>query len=339
MKLAVLGSGSWGVALSILAHRAHESEVWLWGRDATKVEAMAQTRQSPFFPGLDLPAFRFTSDLSAALANADIVVCALPCASLPTVTLEIVPLLPTTEALVVCGSKGLHPESGLRPSQIWAEAGLPVARFVALSGPNLAREIVVGAATSSVVASVDAAHAKKAQVAFDSSSFRVYTNADVLGVELGGALKNVVAIAAGLGDGKGFGDNAKAALMTRHWREMARLAVALGASESTLWGLSGLGDLLATCSSAQSRNHRLGTLLGQGKTLEEAQREIAQTVEGIHTCRAALELGERHGVFLPVTRGLGAILFQGLPVEVALAHLLNRPGRSESEDETPKMSG
>ncbi len=338
MKLAVLGAGSWGVALAILAHRADASEVWLWGRDAVKVEAMASSGYSPFFVGVELPPLQFSSDLVAALAGADIVVCALPCASLPAMTREVVPLL-SPDAVVVCGSKGLHPESGLRPSQIWAEAGLPVAQFVALSGPNLAREIVAGAATSSVVASVDGGNAKKAQSAFNSSSFRVYTNADVLGVELGGALKNVVAIAAGLGDGKGFGDNAKAALMTRHWREMARLAVALGASEATLWGLSGLGDLLATCASAQSRNHRLGTLLGQGKTLEEARREIAQTVEGIHTCCAALELGERHGVYLPVTRGLGAILFEGLPVEVALEYLLNRPGRSESEDETPKMSG
>lgn len=338
MKLAVLGSGSWGVALSILAHRADASEVWLWGRDAAKVEVMAQSGQSAFFPGLELPPIRYSSDLSVALADADIAVCALPCSTLPTMTREIVPFL-MSDAVVVSGSKGLHPETGLRPSQIWAQAGLPIAQFVALSGPNLAREIVAGAVTSSVVASVDGDNAKKAQIAFDSSSFRVYTNADVLGVELGGALKNVVAIVAGLGDGKGFGDNAKAAIMTRHWREMARLAVALGAAESTLWGLSGLGDLLATCASAQSRNHRLGTLLGQGRTLEEARREIAQTVEGIHTCRAALELGERHGVFLPVTRGLGAILFQGLPVEVALEHLVNRPGRSDSEDETPKMSG
>lgn len=336
MKIAVLGAGSWGVALAVLAHRAGNEPV-LWGRDDVKIAAMARARTSPFFPGFELPPLSFSGDLRRALDGAEVAVCALPCSSLPQMTREVVPLL-APDSVVVSGSKGLHPESGLRPAQIWKAAGLDASRFVALSGPNLAREIVAGAATSSVVASSDLASAKRAQLAFDSAGFRVYTNPDVLGVELGGALKNVVAIAAGLGDGKGFGDNAKAALMTRHWREMARLAVALGARESTLWGLSGLGDLLATCSSAQSRNHRLGTLLGQGRTLDEARSEIAQTVEGIHTCRAALELGQKCDVFLPVTRALGAILFEGMPVEVALAQLLNRSGRSESEDETPKMA-
>ncbi len=336
MKIAVLGAGSWGVALSTLAHRAG-GEVVLWGRDHNKIEELRQAQRSPFFPDFTLPPFTFLSDLKSALMGAEVVVCALPCSSLPLMAREVVPLLPA-DSIVVSGSKGLHSELGLRPSQIWHEAGLELERFVALSGPNLAREIVAGAATSSVVASVELQNARRAQIAFDCASFRVYTNSDVLGVELGGALKNVVAIAAGLGDGKGFGDNAKAALMTRHWREMARLAVALGAQESTLWGLSGLGDLLATCASAQSRNHRLGTLLGQGRTLNEALSEIAQTVEGVHTCRAALELGEKCGVFLPVTRGLCAILFDNLPVEIALAQLLNRPGRSEGEDETPRMT-
>ncbi len=336
MKITVLGAGSWGVALSVLAHRA-SGDVVLWGRDEIKIEQLRGTNASPFFPGFELPQFGFSSDLEDALQNSEVVVCALPCSSLPLMAREIVPFLPS-DSVLVSGSKGLHPETLHRPSQIWSDAGLEVERFVALSGPNLAREIVAGAATSSVVASTDLQSAKRAQTAFDSPSFRVYTHADVLGVELGGALKNVVAIAAGLGDGKGFGDNAKAALMTRHWREMARLATALGARESTLWGLSGLGDLLATCASAQSRNHRLGTLLGQGKTLDEARSEIAQTIEGVFTCRAALELGERNGVFLPVTRALGAILFDGLPVERALRELMSRPGRSEGEDETPRMA-
>lgn len=335
MKVAVLGAGSWGVALASLAERAG-GDVVLWGRSEEAIVRMRESGQSPYFPGVTLPDISFTSDMNGALADSEIAVCALPCSTLPTMAQKIVPLLPLN-ALVVCGSKGLHPELGLRPSQIWENAGLPAHRFVALSGPNLAREIVAGAATSSVVASSSPQSAKKAQVSFDSATFRVYTNSDPLGVELGGALKNVVAIAAGVGDGKRFGDNAKAALMTRHWREMARLAVELGAHESTLWGLSGLGDLLATCASAQSRNHRLGTLLGQGRSLREAQETIAQTIEGVHTCRAVLQLGQERGVFLPVTQGLHAILFGGVPVEVVLSGLIGRAGRSESEDEVPQI--
>ena len=335
MRIAVLGSGSWGVALSVLAFRAG-GEVCLWGRDAQKIGALERTRRSPFFSDVELPPIEFQTDLGSALEGSHLVVCALPSSVLPHVAREIAPIIPNG-TVVVSGTKGLHPETLERASQIWLGAGLDASRFVALSGPNLAREIVAGVPTSSVVASTSPDASRRAQSAFDAPAFRVYTNADLLGVELGGALKNVVAIAAGIGDGRGFGDNAKAALMTRHWREMARLAEALGARESTLWGLSGLGDLLATCASAQSRNHRLGYLLGQGSSLEDAKREIAQTVEGVHTCRAALELGQKHGVFLPVTQGLGVILWGGVPVERVLAGLLNRVGRSEGEDDLPQM--
>lgn len=337
MKVAVLGAGSWGTALAVLAVRAG-GNVTLWGRDSGHIETMRHTgRNARFFPDLELPPLRFCDELGEALKGAEIVVCALPSSTLPLMASQIAPLM-GAGAILVSGTKGLHPETGERASEIWARAGLEPTRFVALSGPNLAREIVAGAATSSVVASVEGESARRAQGAFDAGLFRVYTNADLLGVELGGALKNVVAIAAGMGDGRGFGDNAKAALMTRHWREMARLAGALGARESTLWGLSGLGDLLATCGSSQSRNHQLGWHLGRGCSLQEAQREVAQTVEGVHTCRAALELGQKHGVFLPVTQGLGAILWRGVPVERALSELIGRPGRSEAEDDTPKMA-
>ena len=336
MNIAVLGAGSWGIALSVLAFRAG-GDVVLWGRPGEKFSDLEKTRRTPFFEGVELPPLRFSSDLAGAVRGAEIVVCALPSPVLPEMARLIAPLLPA-DAILVSGTKGLHPGTLERASQIWMGAGLDAARFVALSGPNLAREIVAGVPTSSVVASTNPDAARCAQIAFDAGGFRVYTNADSLGVELGGALKNVVAIAAGIGDGRGFGDNAKAALMTRHWREMARLATALGARESTLWGLSGLGDLLATCASAQSRNHRLGRELGRGKTLQDAEREIAQTTEGVHTCRAALELGEKHGVFLPVTAGLGAILWGGVPVEQVLSGLLNRPGRSEGEDDLPQKA-
>jgi glycerol-3-phosphate dehydrogenase (NAD(P)+) len=210
-------------------------------------------------------------------------------------------------------------------------AALPDERFVALSGPNLAREIVGGVPTSSVLASQDASAASAAQALFSTPTFRVYTNTDLIGVELGGALKNVVAIAAGIGDGLEFGDNAKAALMTRAWYEMTRLATACGARASTLFGLSGIGDLIATCISPHSRNRTLGYRLGRGETLGEAQHEIGQVAEGVHTTRAALRLARDTGVELPVTEQIAAVLFEGRDPRCAVTELMQRQGSRETE--------
>ena len=327
MTVAVLGAGSWGTALAHLAAgRGHE--VRLWTRDGLDAQIMTRDSENRrYLPGVSLRSIRVSANLEQALENASWIVSAVPCAGIPEMVAQVA-ALSAPGAILVSGTKGLHPHSGERGAQMWS-AGFDGAHYAALSGPNLAREIALGVPTSSVAASFDDETARGAQELFTSTLFRVYTNTDLLGVELGGALKNVVAIAAGVCDGLGFGDNAKAALMTRHWREMTRLAVAQGAQESTLFGLSGVGDLFATCASPHSRNHSLGTKLGRGESLAQAQSEVAQVAEGVHTTRAALQLSKDCGVELPVTEQLAALLFEGQDVKSAVQSLMGREGRAE----------
>ena len=330
-RVAVLGAGSWGTALAHLA-AANGHAVTLWARDAALASQInARGCNLKYLPDADLRGVRADADLKGALNGANWIISAVPCAGVPDLA-PLVGRLRAPDAVLVSGTKGLHPASGARSAQLWCEgAGLGAEHYAALSGPNLAREIAVGVPTSSVVASLDAHTAERAQELFNSQLFRVYTNTDLVGVELGGALKNVVAIAAGICDGFEFGDNAKAALMTRHWREMTRLAVACGARETTLFGLSGVGDLFATCASPHSRNHSLGERLGRGETLDDARREVMQVVEGVHTARAALQLAGEKGEELPVTRQLAAVLFEGQPARQAIAALMGRQGKAEFE--------
>ena len=331
-KVAVLGAGSWGTALACLAAR-NGHRVALWARDESLVaDINREGANRKYLPDADLANVRASMDLKEVLSGAQWIISAVPCAGVPALA-PLVGQLRARDAVVVSGTKGLHPETGARAQQLWCEgAGLEIEHYAALSGPNLAREIAAGVPTSSVVASLAATTGVRAQELFTSQLFRVYTNTDLLGVELGGALKNVVAIAAGICDGFEFGDNAKAALMTRHWREMTRLAVACGARETTLFGLSGVGDLFATCASPHSRNHSLGERLGRGENLDDARREVVQVVEGVHTTRAALNLAQKHGEELPVTRQLAAVLFEGQPVREAIGALMNRRGKAEIED-------
>lgn len=327
--VAVLGAGSWGTALAHLV-AVKGAQTRLWARDGEAVKRLTSTHENDkYLPGARLENVQFYADLKDVLRDASWVISAVPCAGVPELTKHLVNLI-EPEAVVVNGTKGLHPENGLRPAQIWAQnAGIKGARYAALSGPNLAREIVQGVPTATVVASENEDSAMAAQNLFNTPSFRVYTNTDLLGVELGGALKNVVALAAGMGDGLGFGDNSKATLVTRAWHEMMRLAVALGAHESTLWGLSGLGDLLATCVSKYSRNRNLGEHIAKGESLRSAQGEIMQVAEGVNTTRAALRLARETGVELPVTEQIAAVLFEGRDVRVAVRELMNRAGCKE----------
>ncbi len=328
--IAVLGAGSWGTALAHLL-AAKNLDVRLWARDVEFAHRLKTDGENArYLPGFSLDGIEIFSDLDAVLRGANWIVSAVPCSALPDIARASSTRL-SPNAVVISGTKGLHPESSLRASQTWAQdGGLDASRFVVLSGPNLAREIVAGIPSSTVVASTDAEAASRAQRLFSTQTFRVYTNDDLLGVELGGALKNVVAIAAGIGDGLGFGDNAKAALMTRAWREMTRLAVALGARESTLFGLSGMGDLIATCAGNKSRNHALGFHLAHGESLSFAQGEIAQVAEGVHTCRAALRLAEHVGVELPVARQIAAVLFENRSPRSAVEELMKRRGCQEN---------
>ena len=330
-RVAVLGAGSWGTALACLAARNGHA-VTLWARDAALARQINATHaNTKYLPGADLTGVRAQTELQQAVEGAAWIISAVPCAGVP----DLAPPVGqwrAPDAVVVSGTKGLHPDTGARSAQLWCEgAALESRHYAALSGPNLAREIAAGVPTSSVISSLDAQTAERAQELFNSALFRVYTNTDLVGVELGGALKNVVAIAAGICDGFEFGDNAKAALMTRHWREMTRLAVGCGARETTLFGLSGVGDLFATCASPHSRNHSLGERLGRGETLDDARLAVMQVVEGVHTARAALALAQTVGEELPVTRQLAAVLFQGQPVRGAIAALMGRQGKAEFE--------
>jgi glycerol-3-phosphate dehydrogenase (NAD(P)+) len=329
-RITVLGAGSWGMALVwLLDGNGHETCVW--ARDESSIAALNSSHEnSKYLPGQKLQTAAFTSDLRAAVANADLVVMALPCATVPELAPQVAAY--AANAILISGTKGLHPESGLRASQIWERSGWPLNRYVALSGPNLSKEIVAGEPTSTIVASINKAAAIKAQKLFASRTFRVYTNSDLTVVELGGALKNVIAIAAGISDGLGFGDNAKAALLARGWREMARLAMALGAKESTLYGLSGMGDLFATCMSSLSRNHSMGVRLGRGEDLTSAQKAIGYAVEGVHTSRAALHLAAQVGVELPITEQVAAVLFEGRSPREAVAILMSRQERDECDN-------
>ena len=327
--VAVLGAGSWGTALAYLTSR-NGLVTRLWTRSEAAAVDLSQAEENlKYLPGASLKSVLVSADLAAVLSEATWVIAAVPSHVVPELATTLRDLLPAG-ANVISGTKGLHPESGLRSAQIWEQLGaLPPARYVALSGPNLAKEIIAGVPTSTVVASQEAATALAAQRLFSTPAFRVYTNTDLIGVELGGALKNVVAIAAGICDGLGFGDNSKAALVTRAWHEMTRLAVALGARESTLFGLSGIGDLFATCASPHSRNHALGCHLASGETLKEAQHEVSQVAEGVHTTRAALRLSAATGVELPVTEQVAAILFAGRDPRQAVTELMSRQGCSE----------
>lgn len=325
--VAVLGAGSWGTALAHLtAQGGHEVRLWTHS-DVAAQQLTRDGENTRYLAGVSLRDITVTADLEAALDGADWIISAIPCAAIVDLS-EKVGTLATPNATLISGTKGLHPQTGARGSQMWGKAFGPD-HYVALSGPNLASEIALKVPTSTVVASQNDVTAGRAQELFASTQFRVYTNTDLIGVELGGALKNVVAIAAGICDGLGFGDNAKAAIMTRHWREMTRLAVAQGAKEGTLFGLSGIGDLFATCASSHSRNHSLGIKLGRGESLVQAQNEVAQVAEGVHTARAAMRLSRECGVELPVTEQLVGLLFEGKGVRHAVEALMGRQGCAE----------
>ncbi len=302
----------------------------LWARDqALAHDLQASGENLKYLPGASLEGVQIETELSIALEGVDWILVAVPCAGLNALARELRPILESSGAIVISGSKGLDPE-GARPSLVWEhEGGVGLHRFAALSGPNLAREMVAGLPSSSVVASVSVEVAQAAQDAFGSQVFRLYRSTDIIGVEMGGALKNIVAIAAGIGDGLGFGDNSKAALMCRAWHEMTRLSVALGARESTLYGLSGIGDLMATCASPHSRNHRLGCFLARGESLKSAQHEVSQVAEGIHTTRAALRLAAQNQIELPITEQLARVLFEGHEARAAVEALMNRSWRDE----------
>jgi glycerol-3-phosphate dehydrogenase (NAD(P)+) len=331
-QIAVIGAGSWGTTLAWLLGEKG-LEVRLWCRSPEQAEAMCRERENRrYLPGLRLPdTLRAEADLAAAAAGADLMVVAVPAQAVG----PILEALAATEAAapLLCAAKGLERPGGRRISEViaGAAAGRWRDRFALLSGPNLAGEVARRLPTATVVASPDGKLAGRFQALLATDFLRVYTNADVTGVELGGALKNVIAVGAGISDGLGYGDNSKAALITRGLSEMVRLAVVCGARPETLYGISGLGDLVATCGSPLSRNHTLGVRLGQGEALSQIMATMGQVAEGVPTTEAAYHLARAAGVEMPITAEMYAVLYEQKPPREAVAALMTRPYREEGE--------
>jgi len=328
-RVAILGAGSWGTALATLLSRC--ACVRLWARDPGLARRIQRERTNPrYLPGFQVPAcVEATADLEQALEGAQAAVLAVPAGATREVALQAAQAL-TRVRLIVSAAKGLEDTTGLRMSQVIGQAlGAPHPRIAALSGPNLAVEVAQGAPTASVAAADSPEVARACQALWMGPTFRVYTSRDLLGVELAGAMKNVIAIGAGICEGLGFGDNSRAAYMTRGLAEITRLGVALGAQPATFLGLAGVGDLIATAGSRLSRNYRVGLGLGQGRPLDEVLAEIGQVAEGVPTTRALCALAQRTRVEMPLSEALHAVLFEGASVRGTLTSLMLRPPQSE----------
>ncbi len=325
-RLFVLGAGGWGLGLALAAHRAGHT-VTVWSCFEREIRELTETRENvKLLPGVTVPqAVAFTTDLAGA-GDADGVILAVPSIHIRATAQKLAPYL-GLQTLVIDASKGIESTTGLRLSQV-IEQEIPGHTVVALSGPTHAEEVARALPTSIVSASRDPAAAARVQDWLMQPSLRVYVNHDVTGVELGGALKNVIALAAGICDGMHAGDNAKAALMTRGLSEMARLGVAMGAREETFRGLTGMGDLIVTCGSIYSRNHRAGELIGKGLPPAQAV-EIVGTVEGYHAVIPACLLADRYGVEMPIARQCYAVCYENKDPRQAVDALMGRAKKQE----------
>jgi glycerol-3-phosphate dehydrogenase (NAD(P)+) len=329
-RCAVYSAGSWGTAFSMVLADAG-CDVTMWARRADVVEAVNTTHTNPdYLPGIELPhTVRATTDPAQAARDADFVILTIPSQTLRANLTAWAPLLPP-DAVLVSLMKGVELGTAKRMSEVIGEiAKAGPERVAVVSGPNLAKEIAARQPAASVVACRDEAVAQRLQAACHTTYFRPYTNTDVVGCELGGAVKNVIGLAVGIADGMGLGDNAKASLITRGLAETTRLGLAMGADEHTFAGLAGLGDLVATCSSPLSRNHTFGINLGRGMTLEQTFAITKQTAEGVKSCESVLDLARRHGVEVPITETVVSIVHDGKPPLVALKELMSRSTKAE----------
>ena len=329
-QVGILGAGAWGTTLAV-ALAAAERPVTLWAHSSEAAEELAAQRENRrYLPGVVLPPnVRIATDESFLAEPYRLFIVAVPSAHLRAVAGRLAASL-YPDAPILSAVKGIEEETHRRPTQV-IDGELPGRRIAVLSGPNLAKEIAAGKPAGSVVASVHADLADDLAALLGSDRFRVYTNADVVGVELGGALKNVVALAAGMVDGLRLGDSAKAGIVTRGLAEMTRLGVSAGANPLTFAGLAGVGDLIATCMSPLSRNRRAGELLGSGVAWEEAAPQLNGVAEGVTTARGALALAAQHGVELPIAEQVDAVIHHGLPPTQAVAALMARERKSELE--------
>ncbi len=330
--VTILGAGSWGTALGkLLADKG--LSVRLWARRRELADTIQQTRlNSAYLPGIEMPAgLRATNDLRESLDGTSAVFVVVPSHGLRELALEMKPFLPATVP-IVSATKGIENESLMLMTQVLQQAlGCDDSRLCALGGPSFAKEVALGMPTAVCVAGRDADTARHAQTLLAGDRFRVYTTDDVIGLELGGALKNVIAIAVGAADGLGFGHNARAGLITRGIAEISRLATQLGANPQTLSGLSGLGDLVLTCTSDLSRNRTLGLALGHGRSLANVLSEMHMVAEGVRTAKSAHALAQREGVDLPITTEVYEALYAGKSPSAAVASLLSRALRAERD--------
>ena len=328
MKVAVIGSGAWGTALAIRLHK-NGHEVTMWTFEKELISEMESTRRNPRLPVAELPqGLAISPDYSCA-TGCKMVVIASPSAPMRSVCRGVAPYL-DEDAVLVSVTKGLEQGTQLRMSEIVAqETGKTV---VALTGPSHAEEVAIDIPTGLLAACADQALAEFVQDAFMSDTLRVYTSPDAVGAELGAALKNVIALCAGVSDGMGYGDNTKAMLMTRGLTEVSRLGISLGAKKETFAGLAGVGDLIVTCTSMHSRNRRAGILIGQGKDPQTAMKEVGAVVEGYYAAKSAWELGQRQGIDMPITEAAYKLLYEGMPVDEAFRTLLQRQRKTEIED-------
>jgi glycerol-3-phosphate dehydrogenase (NAD(P)+) len=327
-KTAIIGAGSWGTALAWLWGKDGR-QIFLWGNNAGRVERMLKTREnSDYIPELKLPdSVNVTHELRDC-ADADLVVFVTPSTVLRPIAMRLQGALANRQAVLVSCAKGIEHGTGMRMSKVIADI-FPDYRVAALSGPNLAAEVVRNMPTATVIACQDPECAAELQSLLGSSRFRIYTNNDVTSVELGGALKNVFAIAAGASDGLGLGDNTKAALVTRSLAELIRLGTAMGGNLKTFYGLSGAGDLIATCFSKHSRNRRVGEYLGRGQTIEQITSAMQMVAEGIPTTKSAYACARKLNIDTPITNEVYALLYEGkTPVE-AMQGLLERDQKAE----------
>lgn len=329
MKIAVIGSGSWGCAAAILlAKKGNDVFLWSWQQEET--DRLNRDRENKeVLPGKHFPDNIICShDMGFCVGGAGLIVTVAPSPATRTTAKQLSPYVEEGQVIVNL-SKGLEEATLMRLSEVY-ESEIPQAKVAVMSGPSHAEEVSIGLPTTNVVAARDIETAEYIQEIFMNETFRVYTGDDMIGVELGGALKNVIALCSGISDGIGYGDNTRAALMTRGIAEIKRLGIAMGAKPETFAGLSGIGDLIVTCTSMHSRNHRAGILLGKGYTLDETLCEVKMVVEGVNTAKAAYNLSKKYNVSMPITEEAYNVLFCGKEAQTAVMDLMRRTKTAEN---------
>lgn len=329
-KVSILGGGSWGIALAVLLHK-NGHQITIWSALEKEIEMLQSTHEHKMLPGVKLAEdMVFTTEDKEAVEGKDLIVMAVASSFTRTTSQRFCNLIAPGQKIVNV-AKGIEEKTLMTLSEI-IEQEIPQADVAVLSGPSHAEEVSRGIPTTIVVGAKSKSTAEYIQNLFMNEVFRVYTSPDVLGMELGGSLKNVVALAAGIADGLGYGDNTKAALITRGITEIARLGTAMGGKFETFCGLTGIGDLIVTCASMHSRNRRAGILIGQGKSCEEAMKEVQMVVEGVYSAKAAMALAKKYEVQLPIIEQVNAVLFEGKSADQAVKELMLRDKKIEVSD-------